>query len=287
MFSKTGSRSTSELKFPTKSKGKNFQQDYQNEENPEVLNQFLLDSQIKETQNKQKLYQSRRENEGLKETLNELEAQKKKLEFAKDINQKFFKKNENEMASLRKPLEGPNFALGNLSSSETHEALREKIKEMQSKNRQELDGLIEKYPDFDRILNTSDQDLKQILDLIKVQISIFKEDLTQKERAYRHMQDRYQGEFDVLSEQHRNILVKIHELALDQKNDMQKKYLLERKIAYLEADVEVGNGYVNAQKLAMIAAKEVNSKIQKSDVTNSLNALSTRIQRRITATKPI
>ena len=287
MQSRHSFRSTPELKSTGMSKTKKFQQDYQTEENPEVLSQFLLDSQLKESQNKQKLYQTRREGESLRETLVELETQRKKLEFSKDINQKFFKKNESEIISLRKSLEDPHFITETLCSSDSHELLRKKIKEMYSEYRQELDRLFEKQPDFNNVLQTSDKDLGMILELLKSQISIFNEDMIQKEKAYRHMEDRYQSEFDILSEQHQEITKKINDLAQDKKSDMQRKYLLERKIAYLEADVEVGTGYMNAQKLALSAANEVNNKIQKADTTKSLTALSTKIQRRINATKQI
>ena len=287
MQSRPSSRSTPEFKLTGMSRTKKFQQDYQTEENPEILSQFLLDSQLKESQNKQRLYQTKREGEGLRETLVELEAQRKKLEFAKDINQKFFKKNESEILGLRKPLEDPQFITDTLCSSDSHELLRKKVKEIYTESRRELDSLLEKQPDFNKILQTSETDLGRILDLLKSQISIFTEDVMQKEQTYRHMQDRYQGEFDILSEQHQEITKKINDLAQDKKNDMQRKYGLERKIAYLEADVEVGTGYMNAQKLALSAAKEINNKIQKADTTKSLTALSTKIQRRINATKQI
>ena len=162
MNSQNLSRSTPDLYKVPRPKGKKFQQDYQAEENPEVLKQFLIDSQLKESQNKQKLYQTKRENEGLKEQLDELEAQKKKLEFAKDINQKFFKKNENEMISMRKPLEDQHFFTDNFMTSDSQEALRKKIRETQIEYHQEVDNQFEKLPDFERIFQSSDQDLGKI-----------------------------------------------------------------------------------------------------------------------------
>ena len=172
-------------------------------------------------------------------------------------------------------------------TSDSQEALRKNIRETQIEYHQEVDNQFEKLPDFERIFQSSDQDLGKIVELLKSQVLIFKEDMIQKERAYRHMQERYQNILEVHSEEHKAIRDKIAALAQDKKADMQKKYLLERKIAYLEADVELGNGYVNAQKLAINAAKEINIKIQKADNTKSLTALNTKIQRRITAIKPI
>ena len=278
--------SNPEIKLASLKKTKRFQQDYQTEENLEKLKVYLTDSEIKESQNKQKLYQSKRENEALREQLRELEANRKKLEVAKDINQKFFKKYESEIVSLRKPLEDQSI-FTEMFSNDSHEALRKKIKETQQSNREELDVILERQPKYEEILQTSDASLSKILELLKGQVMIFKEEMTQKEKSYRHMQDRFQSEFDVLSEQHNNIKTQILLMNNTKKQDMKKKFSLERKIGYLEADVELGNGFVDAQKLALSAAQEINLKIQKADRNNSLNDLNSRIQQRIAATKPI
>jgi hypothetical protein len=264
-----------------------FQQDFQGEENPEVLNQFLTESQIKETQNKQKLYQIRRENEALKEQLSELQAQTRRLEVSKDVNQKYFKKNESEIFSLKKPLEENFFLTDAINSTDSQESLRKKTKEILSENRKEVDQLFETLPEITVKDTLAEGTIGKLLDLLKGQIQIYKEDMLQKEKAYRHMQDKFVGEFEMFSEEHREMLLKIEELSQDKKADMLRKYALERRIAYLEADVELGNGYVNAQKLALSAAREVSQKIQKSDNTKSLSALSNKIQRKIASTKPI
>jgi hypothetical protein len=273
------------MKTGASKRNKKFQQDYQNESSSEVLQNFLIDSQIKETQNKQKLYQLKRENEALKDQLQELEEQKKKLEVAKDINQKFFKKNECEILSLKKPLDDQSFITDSMYTHESHESLRKKMKDIITEYRNEIDGLIERTPDIQEVLKSDDQGLSRILELLKAQASIYKEEMVQKEKAYRSMQDRYHGEFEMNSENHKNIRGKIQELAQDKRSDMLKKYALERKIAYVEADVELGNGYVNAQKLALTAAEEISRKIIKADNTKSLSALSTKLQRKIASSK--
>lgn len=285
MFSKTSSNSTPDMKTGASKRNKKFQQDYQNESNSEVLQNFLIDSQIKETQNKQKLYQLKRENEALKDQLQELEEQKKKLEVAKDINQRFFKKNEGEILNLKKPLDDQNYITDSMYTHESHELLRKKMKDIITEYRNEIDGLIERTPDIQEVLKSDDQGLSRILELLKAQASIYKEEMVQKEKAYRSMQDRYHGEFDMNSENHKTIRGKIQELAQDKRSDMLKKYALERKIAYVEADVELGNGYVNAQKLALTAAEEISRKIIKADNTKSLSALSTKLQRKIASSK--
>jgi chromosome segregation ATPase len=287
MISKNTSRSELDIKSSSVKKTKKFNQDYQSEDNLDVLNQYLIDSQIKESLNKQKLYQSKRENEALREQLQELEARKKKLEAARDINQKFFKKNEVEISSLRKPLEDIQYISDSAYHHEPYEALRLKIKTTVSENRQEIDNLLEKQPKYEEILITSDPTLEKILELLRSQILIFKEEMIQKEKSYRNMQDRYQTEFEMLSEQHTGIKGKIDELTQERKDDMLRKYQLERKIAYLEADVELGDGYVNAQKLALMAAQEINQKIKKADHNNQFNSLNSKIQRRLNSTKPI
>ncbi|OMJ92938.1 hypothetical protein SteCoe_4150 [Stentor coeruleus] len=285
MLSKSSSNSTPDMKVGTSKRNKKFQQDYQNESNIEVLHNFLIDSQIKETQNKQKLYQLKRENEALKDQLQELEEQKKKLEVAKDINQRFFKKNETEILSLKKPLDDQNYITDSIYTYESHESLRKKMKDIISEYRNEIDGLTDRIPDIQEVLKSDDPGLSRILDLLKAQASIYKEEMVQKEKSYRSMQDRYHGEFDMNNENHKTIRGKIQELSQDKRSDMLKKYALERKISYVEADVEFGNGYINAQKLALTAAEEINRKIQKADNTKSLNALSTKIQRKITSNK--
>ena len=287
MLSKSGSFSTQDLKSRQLKKTSKFQQDFQTEENPEVLHNYLTDSQIKETQSKQRLYQLKRENEALKEQLEELNSQQRKLEVAKDVNQRYFKKNEIEIFSLKKPLEENFYITDAINSTDSHESLRKKTKEIITENRKEIDQLILNIPEINLPSELTQQTLGKLLELLKGQVEIYKEDMIQKEAAYRHMQDRYMNEFDQNSAQHKEIQGKIEELSEDKKADMLRKYALERRIAYLEADVELGAGYVNAQKLALSAAKEVSLKIQKSDTTKSLNALSSKIQRKIAATKPI
>jgi len=287
MLSKSGSFSTQDLKSRQLKKTSKFQQDFQTEENHEVLHNYLTDSQIKETQSKQRLYQLKRENEALKEQLEELNSQQRKLEVAKDVNQRYFKKNEIEIFSLKKPLEENFYITDAINSTDSHESLRKKTKEIITENRKEIDQLILNIPEINLPSELTQQTLGKLLELLKGQVEIYKEDMIQKEAAYRHMQDRYMNEFDQSSAQHKEIQGKIEELSEDKKADMLRKYALERRIAYLEADVELGAGYVNAQKLALSAAKEVSLKIQKSDTTKSLNALSSKIQRKIAATKPI
>lgn len=287
MLSKSGSFSTQDLKSRQLKKTSKFQQDFQTEENHEVLHNYLTDSQIKETQSKQRLYQLKRENEALKEQLEELNSQQRKLEVAKDVNQRYFKKNEIEIFSLKKPLEENFYITDAINSTDSHESLRKKTKEIITENRKEIDQLILNIPEINLPSELTQQTLGKLLELLKGQVEIYKEDMIQKEAAYRHMQDRYMNEFDQNSAQHKEIQGKIEELSEDKKADMLRKYALERRIAYLEADVELGAGYVNAQKLALSAAKEVSLKIQKSDTTKSLNALSSKIQRKIAATKPI
>ena len=252
-----------------------------------MLNQYLTDSQIKETQNKQKLYQIRRENEALKEQLQELQAQIRRLEVSKDVNQRYFKKNENEIFSLKKPLEENFFITDAINSIDSQESLRKKTKEIVNDNRKEIDSVLQNLPDLAIDASLADGTMGKLLELLKGQIEIYKEDMLQKEKAYRHMQDKFINETDILSAEHQEMIEKIEELSQDKKSDMLRKYALERRIAYLEADVELGNGYVNAQKLALSAAKEVSQKIQKSDNTKSLSALSNKIQRKIASTKPI
>lgn len=287
MLSKSGSFSTQDLKSRFNKKPSKFQQDFQTEDNPEVLNQYLTDSQIKETQSKQRLYQLKRENDALREQLEELNTQQRKLEVSKDVNQKYFKKNEVEIFSLKKPLEENILITDAINSTDCQESLRKKTKEIIEENRKEIDQFIETIPEIKLPDSPLDLTMSKLLELLKGQIEIYREDLLQKEVAYRHMQDRYMNEFDQSSGQHREIQLKIEELSQDKKADMLRKYALERRIAYLEADVELGAGYVNAQKLALSAAKEVSMKIQKSDTTKSLTALSSKIQRKIASTKPI
>lgn len=287
MLSKSGSFSSQDVKSRTYKKPSKFQQDFQGEDNPDLLNQYLTDSQIKETQNKQKLYQIRRENEALKEQLQELQAQIRRLEVSKDVNQRYFKKNENEIFSLKKPLEENFFITDAINSIDSQESLRKKTKEIVNDNRKEIDSVLQNLPDLAIDASLAEGTMGKLLELLKGQIEIYKEDMLQKEKAYRHMQDKFINETDILSAEHQEMIEKIEELSQDKKSDMLRKYALERRIAYLEADVELGNGYVNAQKLALSAAKEVSQKIQKSDNTKSLSALSNKIQRKIASTKPI
>ena len=287
MLSKSGSFSSQDLKSRVNKKSSKFQQDFQGEDNPDLLNQYLTDSQIKETQNKQKLYQIRRENEALKEQLQELQAQIRRLEVSKDVNQRYFKKNENEIFSLKKPLEENFFITDVINSIDSQESLRKKTKEIVNDNRKEIDSVLQNLPDLSIDASLADGTMGKLLELLKGQIEIYKEDMLQKEKAYRHMQDKFINEAEILSAEHQEMIEKIEELSQDKKSDMLRKYALERRIAYLEADVELGNGYVNAQKLALSAAKEVSQKIQKSDNTKSLSALSNKIQRKIASTKPI
>ncbi|CAG9329446.1 unnamed protein product [Blepharisma stoltei] len=254
------------------------------EEQIENLNEALKETQVKEAFNRQKLFQVKRENEVLKEEVDKLLAYKKKLEKAKELNQKFFAKNEQEMLALRKNAEEAPVSNDYHHLKETLESLKKKAKDLQQKHQEELNSYIQSQPKIQSILQTSDPSIAKLLELLKGQIIIYQEQLSHKEKAYSSMQSRFQREAESLNEQCKAMKKEINDHFQQRKNDMKQIYAQERKLAYLEADIHLDENIYSAKEVAHNAAEQVLDHIQQADTSQTLNSFTSKLKRKLKPT---
>lgn len=244
-------------------------------------NEVLKDAYANEAVNRQKLQQVKRENEGIKEEIDQLLAYRKKLEKAKNLNQRFFSKNEQEVISLRKDLEEEPISNDYYHLKETLDALKKKAKDLQYKHQEELNSYITSQPKIQNILQTNDPNLTKLLELLKGQIMIYQEQLIHKENAYSSMQQRFQREGVSLTEQIKSTKNEIKDHVQQRKSDMKQIYAQERKLAYLEADIHLDENLFSAKEVAQVAAEQVLDHITQADTQQTLNSLTKKLKRKI------
>ena len=244
-----------------------------NQEGEDCLHEKLKDLQIREAIDRQRLIDTKKSNEKLREELNGLRSQVTQLEKAREINQTFFQKNEKHLATLKKRIDKETGTL-NLGTKNEFESLLTQIRMVQEDHRESVNGYTGSSIDI-----STDEYSDRILLVLKSQLQIAFQQLCQKEQDHDSLHQKYYQSWVNLNTETESLVSDIKKLVAERKLDIQAISVLERKKIMLEAGLNLQTESVNSHDLVNNYASSVIEKIQESDVQHNLDPLAKKLRR--------
>lgn len=240
------------------------------------MNEQLKELQIREALDKQKLIETKKQNDKLKEELTGMKSYVSQLEKAREINQGFFGENDRNLTKLKKKINREASHYPGSGSKSDFETLITKIRELQEDHKESINYYLKAPPDV-----PVEEGADKLIKLLRDQINLFHQQLVQRQYAHEALHQRYYQSWLSVDSEIDSLVGDIRKLVGERKQDLQTIYKLERKKAMLEAGLNLQPESINAHELAMRVASKVIDNIQESDSQKALDGVSKRLQRKL------
>lgn len=199
---------------------------------PSQLEEQLKELHIREALDKQKLLESKKQNEVLRKELTELRSEVSQLEKARELNQDFFTANDRSLAQLKKRMtkDPGTHNAGNKSDFET---LISKIRALQEDHKEAVSYFLAQPPNI-----PESQDADQFTRVLKEQFELFHQQLQQRQQAHEALHQRYYQSWVSVDSEIDSLINDVKRLVAERKQDLQTIHKLGRRQAMLEAGLD-------------------------------------------------